>query len=59
MDIIFEIIDNDFEFFQKDKPSGHYARGLLIEESKHTYTIKLFCNNENYKIDKSKCKLVR
>lgn len=47
-----EIVHPDFEFYHKEKPTGHYLRGLVIESlplhgqlrvksfsSKHVHTI--------------------
>lgn len=48
-----EIVHPDFEFYHKDKPSGHYMRGLVIEGSRETehMKIKSFSNGRIYKID--------
>lgn len=53
-----EIRDSEFEFYQNNKPTGHYARGEVINEFKLGYEVKLFCNGMVYTLDKNMCKEV-
>jgi hypothetical protein len=53
--MMIEIRDAEFEFYQHGKPTGHYARGEVIEEYSNKYKVKLFCNGKTYQVDKCIC----
>jgi hypothetical protein len=49
---IVEIRDKNYEFYFQGKPSGNYARGLIMKYNNNgTYNVRLLCNNEVHKID--------
>lgn len=56
--MVVEIRDSEFEFYQHNKPTGHYVRGEVINEDELNYEVILFCNDIQYKVDKSICKQV-
>jgi hypothetical protein len=55
-----EIRNSQYEFYYKNNPSGHYARGTIIDILDDNYCkVKLFCNGEVHKIDKSDLRRIR
>ena len=48
-----ELIHKDFEFDFKGEPTGHYAKGRIIEWYDNEFClVELFCNGKRYKVSK-------
>ncbi len=54
-----EIQDDSYEFYLNGGRSGAYARGLIVRKVDDRYfTVKLFCNGKECKVNKDWLKLV-
>lgn len=57
--MIVEIKDPEFEFYQFDKPTGHYARGRVLKEYESEYVVELLCNYQIHRVSKSVCEEIK
>lgn len=50
---IVELIHDDFEFRHKERPTGHFARGIIVKwYDENKCLVELFCNGRKHRIDK-------
>lgn len=49
-----EIRNKEYEFYFKERPTGNFARGKIVESyDDNNYIVKLFCDGKSYNVDKN------
>lgn len=58
--LIVEVLNNDFQVYENGKPTGHYARGIVIKENSYQNTLLIEClsNGKRYEVNKQDIKVI-
>jgi hypothetical protein len=58
--LIVEFLSDEFQFYKNEKPTGYYARGLVVKEysDRGTILVECFSNGRRFEVKRNEVKEV-